>query len=97
MELQNRVAVVTGGANGIGLALAEAFLAEGAAAVRSADLVADGVAAAVARLGDRAHGRVVDVADQAAVTALVESVETEVAPIDLFVSNAGIGSGMGID
>ena len=97
MELQNRVAVVTGGANGIGLALAEAFLAEGAAAVVVADLDQEQVDAAVARLGERAHGQTLDVSDAAALAALVEATETTHGPIDLFVSNAGIGSGAGVE
>jgi NAD(P)-dependent dehydrogenase (short-subunit alcohol dehydrogenase family) len=97
MELQDRVAVVTGGAKGIGLALARAFLGAGARAVVVVDLDRAEVDAAVAELGDRAHGRVVDVADRAAMAALVADVEAAIGPIDLFASNAGIGSGAGVD
>lgn len=97
MELQNRVVVVTGGANGIGFALARAFVDEGAAAVVVADLDSGQVDAAVAELGARAHGQVVDVSDVDALGALVESTEQAHGPIDLFVSNAGIGSGAGVE
>ncbi len=97
VQLQDRIAVVTGGARGIGFALAEAFLAEGARAVVVVDLVQADVEAAVARLGERASGQAVDVADADAVAALVEAVEAEVGPIDLFCSNAGIGTGAGIE
>ena len=97
MELRDRVAVVTGGAKGIGYALAEAFVAEGARAVVVADLDQFEVDAASAALGDRAHGHVVDVSDRAALGALVRAVEDEHGPIDLFVSNAGIGSGAGVE
>ncbi len=97
MELRDRVAVVTGGARGIGYALAQAFLAEGARAVVVADLVPADVEAAVARLGDRATGHAVDVADGASVAALVAMVEDEIGPIDLFCSNAGIGTGAGVE
>ncbi|HEX2575395.1 MAG TPA: SDR family NAD(P)-dependent oxidoreductase, partial [Aquihabitans sp.] len=48
-------------------------------------------------LGIGAGGYALDVSDGDAVAALVEAVERQVGPIDLFVSNAGIGSGAGID
>ena len=97
MELRDRVAVVTGGAKGIGFALAEAFLAEGAGHVVVADLAQADVDAAVAALGQRASGVALDVSDRAAVAALVGGVEDAHGPIDLFVSNAGIGTGAGVD
>lgn len=97
MELNDRIAVVTGGAKGIGYALAEAFLAEGARAVVVADLDQGLVDDAVASLGDRAHGRAIDVSERRQVHDLVAAVEDEHGPIDLFVSNAGIGTGAGLD
>lgn len=97
MELTERVAVVTGGAKGIGYALAEAFLAEGAKAVVIADLDGSEVDDAEKRLGTQASGSVVDVSDPVAVATLVARVEDGIGPIDLFVSNAGIGTGMGVD
>jgi NAD(P)-dependent dehydrogenase (short-subunit alcohol dehydrogenase family) len=96
VELNGRIVVVTGGAKGIGYALAEAFLAEQARAVVIADLDQGQVDAAVASLGERAFGRVVDVSDREQVHELVAAVEAEHGPIDLMVSNAGIGSGAGL-
>jgi len=97
VELRDRIAVVTGGAKGIGFALAQAFLAEGARHVVVADLAQTDVDAAAAALGHRASGTALDVSERAAVAALVERVEAEHGPIDLFVSNAGIGTGAGVD
>ena len=97
MELRDRVAVVTGGAKGIGFALAQAFVDEGARHVVVADLDQGDVDAAAGRLGPRAGGRSVDVAQRAAVADLVARVEDEHGPIDLFVSNAGIGTGAGVE
>ncbi len=97
MELQDRIAVVTGGARGIGLALAEAFLAAGARGVAVVDLPSPALDDAVDRLGERARAYAVDVSDAGALGRLVSDVETELGPIDLFVSNAGIGTGSGIE
>ncbi|MGI8756643.1 MAG: SDR family oxidoreductase [Acidimicrobiales bacterium] len=97
MELEDKVVVVTGGAKGIGRALAEAFLADGARAVAIVDLGAADVEATATELGERAVGIAADVSDRAAVVALVADVEDKLGPIDLFVSNAGIGSGAGIE
>jgi NAD(P)-dependent dehydrogenase (short-subunit alcohol dehydrogenase family) len=97
VELRDRVAVVTGGAKGIGRAMAEAFLAEGARSVVLADLLANEVEATAAELGDRATGFAIDVSDRTAIAHLVTTVEDRFGPIDLFVSNAGIGTGAGVE
>ena len=87
MELQDKVVVITGGASGIGAALARRFHAEGARHITVVDRDLDGARAVAAEVGGEAHQ--VDVADERAVRALVEHVENSAGPIDLFVSNAG--------
>jgi NAD(P)-dependent dehydrogenase (short-subunit alcohol dehydrogenase family) len=87
MELKNTVAVITGGASGIGLGLAERFYAEGASHVAIADLNGDLVASEAARIG--ASGHVVDVCDEDAIKDMVRTVQAEHGPIDVFASNAG--------
>jgi NAD(P)-dependent dehydrogenase (short-subunit alcohol dehydrogenase family) len=94
MNLQGAVAVVTGGARGIGRALAERFAAEGAQAVVVADLNGPGaerVAAGLACTSPLGVG--LDVTDQAAVARLVDRVEDELGPVDLWCSNAGVARG----
>ncbi len=100
MELAGARVVVTGAATGIGAAIAEACADAGAAGVLVADLDgtgADRVAAVLQERGVSALAREVDVADPAAVTAMVGRAEQEFGGVDLMVSNAGIGSGAGID
>lgn len=88
MQLKDKVVVVTGGASGIGLAMARRFVAEGARAVVVADRDGERARAEAARIG--AHAAAVDVSDDAAIAALIDAVETRHGPIDLFCSNAGI-------
>jgi NAD(P)-dependent dehydrogenase (short-subunit alcohol dehydrogenase family) len=97
MELRDRICVVTGGASGIGRALCQRFVAEGARAVVVVDRDADGAVATAEAIGDRAVARTADVTVEADVEALVEHTEIEIGPIDLFASNAGILGYGGID
>lgn len=83
MIYQNRVAVVTGGASGIGEATAARLRAAGAATVTLDMHAAD------PQLGPHA---IVDVTDHAAVAAAVDSIGREHGAIDLLVNNAGIGA-----
>ena len=91
-EPAERVAIVTGAAQGIGRATAEAFVAEGAAVV-VADLNQDLAAEAAAELG-RAGGRAlavgVDVAQLASIAAMVEAALGRFGRVDVLVNNAGI-------
>jgi len=95
MELKDKIIVVTGAASGIGRALAVRFAAEGAKFVACADRDEAGAKATAEMMGGRAFK--VDVSHEAEILALIETVETEHGPIDLFCSNAGIGVGGGAE
>ncbi len=91
-KLTDRIAVVTGAARGIGLAISEA-LAEAGAVVVLTDMDATALQAAVEGLrakGYRAEGEVLDVTDPAAVGRVHEVVSTRHGHIDVLVNNAGI-------
>lgn len=95
MDLRDKTIVVTGGARGIGAAMARRFAAEGAAFVACADLDGDDAAAVASEFGGR--GFRTDVSKEADIVSLIDTVESEHGPIDLFCSNAGIGIGGGAE
>jgi NAD(P)-dependent dehydrogenase (short-subunit alcohol dehydrogenase family) len=97
MELRDRVVLVTGGANGIGRALCERFAAEGVRGLAVVDLEEAPARAVADPLGDIAMGLAADVAREADVVAAVEATESRFGPIDLLVSNAGIGVFGGVE
>jgi 3-oxoacyl-[acyl-carrier protein] reductase len=94
IDLQNRVAIITGGARGIGLAIARRLLASGAT-VSLWDMNAAGLAEAAASLDapDRVQTVTVNLAELASVQAAAESTATVHGKIDLLVNNAGITGG----
>ncbi|MBQ9803362.1 MAG: SDR family NAD(P)-dependent oxidoreductase [Lentisphaeria bacterium] len=88
-SLTGMVAVVTGGAQGFGLGIAESLAAQGADIV-IADMNADGAAAAAAKLGAGCRGFAVNVADENSVETLVQSIVKEYGGVDILISNAGV-------
>ena len=91
-SLEGRVALVTGGAYGIGLAIARALAEAGAKIVFncSRQETVDRGMAAYKELGIDAKGYLCDVSDETAVKAMVADVEASVGTIDILVNNAGI-------
>ena len=95
MDVRGKVAVITGGASGIGRATALKFHAEGAAGVVVADMNVAGlkpVAEAVNGLAVRC-----DVSREADIQALVAAAEKRYGRVDIFFSNAGIGNSRGAE
>jgi len=95
MKLANRVAVVTGGASGIGRALCRRFAAEGARGVVVADLDAVGAESVAREIGGLAVAT--DVSREGDMVALAERATSAYGHIDLFCSNAGIGLEGGVE
>ena len=92
MQLSGKIVVVTGAGSGIGRALVEKFVAEGARAVVAVDINA----ASAKQTADN-NGCVAmtaDVSSEADIRRVIEDTESNIGPIDLFCSNAGVGMGM---
>src|ERR1700751_606231 len=92
-ELAGKVAVVTGGASGIGAGIVERFLAEGARVV-IADIERDRGEDFAATLGADAVFRLTDVSDPDQVGALVAAAVEMFGGLDVMVNNAGVSSKM---
>ena len=90
MQFNNRVAVITGGASGIGAACARAFAAKGARIV-CLDINGDGAADVAAKFGGTGFG--CDVSDNQGVNEAVARIRKDIGEIDLFFSNAGVSTG----
>jgi 3-oxoacyl-[acyl-carrier protein] reductase len=100
ISLTGRVALVTGASRGIGAAIAVALGEAGAdVAVNYRDraAAADSIADRVRACGARAITVAADVSDNAAVTAMVRSVEAQLGSIDILINNAGIALIRGVD
>jgi NAD(P)-dependent dehydrogenase (short-subunit alcohol dehydrogenase family) len=95
VQIKDAVAVVTGGGSGIGAALARRFAAEGAQRVVVVDRDEAGARAVADEVGGVAEQ--VDVTDSRAVKDLVDRTLARDGRIDLFCSNAGITTGVGLD
>jgi NAD(P)-dependent dehydrogenase (short-subunit alcohol dehydrogenase family) len=98
-RFQGKTVIITGGASGIGAALARRLASEGARLVladRQADL-ADRVAGEIGKTGAEVRGAELDVRDPDAVEALVKATVARENKVDLFFNNAGIAVGGEMD
>ena len=93
LELDDRVALVTGASRGIGLAIAVALAAEGAK-VALAARGSDALNAARATVGGDSSIHIADVTDPAAAAALVQDVDKQWGRLDILVCNVGSGASM---
>jgi NAD(P)-dependent dehydrogenase (short-subunit alcohol dehydrogenase family) len=95
MEINEKVVVITGGASGIGAAMAERFVRGGARGVVIADLDEEKTRDTAGSIG--ATPVAADVTKDDDIARVIETAEAEHGPIDLFCANAGIGRGTGLD
>jgi NAD(P)-dependent dehydrogenase (short-subunit alcohol dehydrogenase family) len=100
LGLKNKVAVVTGGSVGIGLAIAEGLAAEGvhlALAARGADRLRDEAKRIAGQYGVRVAGIVCDVAAREGTDALIAGVKQDFGGADILINNAGTNEPQAID
>jgi NAD(P)-dependent dehydrogenase (short-subunit alcohol dehydrogenase family) len=90
MDIQGKIIVITGGASGIGKAMAKRFHRDGAAGIVIADLNGDGAKAVAAGVGG--FGMACDVSNEADIIALTKAAEDKYGRIDLYCSNAGVAA-----
>jgi D-sorbitol dehydrogenase (acceptor) len=95
-RLEGKVALVTGGARGIGRAICEAYIREGAK-VAIADRMTQDAEETAAALGENAMAVTMDVTDLASITNGVKAVEEKWGGVDILVNNAGIFNMASID
>ena len=95
MDIQGKVAVITGGASGIGAALSKRFAAEGARGIVIADLNLERAQGVAQEAGPNAIAVKCDVSREADIQALVATAKERFGQVDIFMSNAGILGRMG--
>lgn len=101
MDIENKVAIVTGAAGGIGAAIAQRLLEAGASVVIS-DLDADRLHETRDRLAKLATPDAVvavagDAADSETIAQLISAADEHLGPVDLYFANAGVGDSSGLD
>ena len=89
MKIKDKVAIITGAARGIGKAIAERYVKEGAKVV-IADLNEPGAKAVASALGPNALGIKLDITDQASIDATIAATVAHFGGLDILVNNAGI-------
>ncbi|MBX5223208.1 L-iditol 2-dehydrogenase [Rhizobium sp. NLR8a] len=89
MRLKDKIALITGGARGIGLGFAEAFVKEGAKVI-IADIDIDRATRSAAAIGPATKAMQLDVTDLNAIETLVETIDAEFDGIDILINNAAI-------
>ncbi len=94
MKLNGKIAVITGAAGGIGKAMAERFAADGAQVICT-DIDTNGAQKVAEQIDGHSFG--CDVSQEHDIQNLIENVETQIGPIDLFCANAGILTLGGLD
>ena len=85
------LAIVTGGAQGIGLACAQALANDGARIIL-ADINADGVHAAAEKMGDGTVAMVCDMGDTKQIDTMYDEIESKHGPLSILVNNAGVAN-----
>ena len=95
MELKDKIIVVTGAASGIGRAMCLRFAEEGAKHIACVDRDIAGAEITAKMMGGTAYQVDVSVKDQ--ITGMIDAVEADAGPIDLFCSNAGISVAGGVE
>ena len=95
MELKDKIIVVTGAASGIGRAMCLRYAEEGAKRVACVDRDMAGAEETAKMMGGKAYR--VDVAVKDQITGMIDAVEADAGPIDLFCSNAGISVAGGVE
>lgn len=100
MNIEDRVAIVTGGGGGIGSAIGVALVERGAR-VLLADLDGDAAVVAAARINDDHPGRAIamsgDTGRTEVIAELIARAEAEFGPVDMYFANAGIAGAPGLD